>query len=79
MKKSITLIAAFLSLDKLTAMLDPRQFFRVNRSFLVSLSAIGQIYAYSGGKLKLDLIPKSPQEVFVSGDRITYFKEWLGK
>lgn len=67
------------SLDKLAALLDPRQFFRVNRSFLVSLSAIGQIYAYSGGKLKVELIPKSPQEVFVSGDRITDFKEWLGK
>lgn len=67
------------SLDKLAALLDPRQFFRVNRSVLVSLSAIQQIHSYSGGKLKLELSPKNHQEVFVTGDRITDFKEWLGK
>ncbi len=67
------------SLDKLAAMLDPRQFFRVNRSLLVSLSAIQHIHAYSAGKLKLELVPKSRQEVFVAGDRMTDFKEWLGK
>ena len=66
------------SLDRLAAMLDPRQFFRVNRSVLVSLSAIQHIHTYSGGKLKLELTPKARQEVFVTGDRITDFKEWLG-
>ena len=30
-------------------------------------------------KLKLELIPKTKEEVFVSGDRISDFKEWLGK
>jgi len=67
------------SLDKLTAMLDPWQFFRVNRSLLTSLLAIQHIHAYSAGKLKLELMPKSRQEVFVAGDRMTDFKEWLGK
>src|SRR5438128_4697863 len=67
------------SLDKLTQVLNPRQFFRVSRQFLVSLSAIQTIHTISAGKLKLDLQPKSRQEVFVSGDRMTEFKEWLGK
>lgn len=67
------------SLDKLTQLLNPRQFFRISRQFLVSLPAIQTIHAFSAGKLKLDLIPKSRQEVFVSGDRMTEFKEWLGK
>ncbi|MGF7216305.1 DNA-binding LytR/AlgR family response regulator [Spirosoma lacussanchae] len=67
------------SLDKLTQLLNPRQFFRISRQFLVSLSAIQTIHTYSAGKLKLDLMPKSRQEVFVSGDRMTEFKEWLGK
>ncbi|MFN8345960.1 MAG: LytTR family DNA-binding domain-containing protein [Spirosomataceae bacterium] len=67
------------SLDKLTQLLDPHVFFRINRSFLVSLSAIHTAHAYSGGKLKLDLLPPHKQEIFVSGDRITDFKEWLGK
>ncbi len=67
------------SLDKLVSMLDPHLFFRVNRSFLVSMGAIRTIHTYSGGKLKLDLDPVPRQEVFVSGDRITDFKVWLGK
>lgn len=67
------------SLDKLTQLLNPRHFFRISRQFLVSLPAIQTIHTYSAGKLKLDLIPKSRHDVFVSGDRMTEFKEWLGK
>lgn len=67
------------SLDKLTQLLNPRQFFRISRQFLVSLPAIQTIHTFSAGKLKLDLVPKTKQEVFVSGDRMTEFKEWLGK
>ncbi len=67
------------SLDKLTQVLNPRHFFRISRQFLVSLPAIQTIHTFSAGKLKLDLTPKSRQEVFVSGDRMTEFKEWLGK
>ena len=67
------------SLDKLTQLLNPRHFFRISRQFLVSLPAIQTIHTYSAGKLKLDLTPKSRHEVFVSGDRMTEFKEWLGK
>ncbi len=67
------------SLDKLTQLLNPRQFFRISRQFLLSLPAIQTIHTYSAGKLKLDLRPLPRQEVFVSGDRMTEFKEWLGK
>lgn len=67
------------SIDKLAALLDPKVFFRVNRAFLVALPAIRTIHAYSGSKLKLDLQPPARQEIFVSGDRMTDFKNWLGK
>jgi len=67
------------SLDKLTQLLNPKQFFRISRQYLVSLPAIQTIHTFSAGKLKLDLIPKTKQDVFVSGDRMTEFKEWLGK
>jgi DNA-binding LytR/AlgR family response regulator len=67
------------SLDKLIQTIDPRDFFRINRQFIVSLNSIQLVHTYSAGKLKLDLKPKPRQEVFVSGDRITEFKEWLGK
>lgn len=67
------------SLDKLVDLLNPTHFFRVNRAYLVSLGSIRTIHTYSGSKLKLDLNPAPRQDIFVSGDRITTFKEWLGK
>ncbi|GAB3938152.1 LytR/AlgR family response regulator transcription factor [Larkinella terrae] len=67
------------SLDKIASLLNPREFFRVNRAHLVSLAAIESIHMYSGSKFKLDLQPASRQEVFVSPDRLSDFKTWLGK
>ncbi|GAB3883280.1 LytR/AlgR family response regulator transcription factor [Spirosoma agri] len=67
------------SLDQVSGMLDPVRFFRVNRQFLVARPAIHAIHAYSAGKLKLDLLPASRHEVFVSLSRITEFKDWLGR
>ncbi|MFC5408045.1 LytR/AlgR family response regulator transcription factor [Larkinella bovis] len=67
------------SLEKLGQLLDPHQFFRVNRSFLVADSAILSVYTYSGSRLKLELQPEPRQEVFVSIDRVTAFKEWMGR
>ncbi|TLV03850.1 LytR/AlgR family response regulator transcription factor [Dyadobacter luticola] len=67
------------SLEKLTQLLDPADFFRVNRTLLISMNAIRDIHAISAGKLKIDLNPAMSQDVFVSSDRITEFKNWLGK
>lgn len=67
------------SLDKLTSLLDPQQFFRISRQYLVGFSAIQAVLTHFKGKLKLELIPKSKQDVFVSGDRMTDFKDWLGR
>jgi DNA-binding LytR/AlgR family response regulator len=67
------------SLDKLMQMIDPRQFFRVSRQFVVSLNSVQLVHTISPGKLKLDLIPTTKHEVTVSGDRVSDFKEWLGK
>ena len=67
------------SLDKLIEAIDSKQFFRVSRQFIVSLNSIQMVRAISAGKLKLDLIPKTKQDVTVSGDRISDFKKWLGK
>lgn len=67
------------SLDQLGSMLNPAQFFRVNRQFLAARRAIQTIHAYSAGKLKLELLPASRHEVFVSLSRIAEFKDWLGR
>ncbi|HLP92919.1 MAG TPA: LytTR family DNA-binding domain-containing protein [Saprospiraceae bacterium] len=67
------------SLDKLSTLLDPTLFFRVSRQFLVSFASVQTVHTHFKGKMKLDLLPKSKLDVFVSGDRMSDFKEWLGK
>ena len=67
------------SLDKLAQQLDPRQFFRVSRQYVVNLAAIDTVHAYAAGRLKLELRPTPRHEVLVSGDRVADFKEWLGR
>jgi DNA-binding LytR/AlgR family response regulator len=64
-------------LEQLEKQLDPALFFRLNRQYLSSLKAIGKIYSYFAGKLKLDLLPPRPEEVLVSRDRAPLFKRWL--
>lgn len=67
------------SLDKVASLLNPQQFFRVNRAYLVSLGAIQSIHTFSGSRVKLDVLPAARQAVFVSPDRLSDFKTWLGK
>jgi len=67
------------TLDQLEALLSPDHFFRINRKNIISLSAIGKIHTYFNSRLKLDLIPKTDQEVIVSRDRVNDFKQWLDK
>jgi len=66
------------SLDDLTDMLDPKFFFRINRQFIIKMEAIGNIHIYPKSRLKLELKPVSTKEVFVSRDKVTKFKQWLG-
>jgi DNA-binding LytR/AlgR family response regulator len=67
------------SLEALEQSIDPKLFFRVNRQYFVAHSSIRNMNLYSPGKLRVELQPPATEEVFVSGDRLTNFKEWLGK
>jgi len=60
-------------------MLDPQYFYRLNRAFIVQIKAIAQIHNYFNGRLKLDLNPAIEKEVLVSREKVTEFKEWMGK
>lgn len=67
------------SLDRLSGLLDPKVFFRINRHMIVSFGSIKQVLTHIKGKIKLEVKPPYREEVMVSGDRMTVFKEWLGK
>lgn len=67
------------TLDKLQSKLDPEQFFRINRQFIIQICAISDMVAYSKGRLKISLEPSPKKETIVSIDRATDFKNWLNK
>ena len=66
-------------MEQLENVLAPHLFFRINRSYIVSMQTVKEIHAYFGNRLKLYLTPAADKEVIVSRKRVTDFKEWLGK
>ncbi|WP_397446770.1 LytR/AlgR family response regulator transcription factor [Polaribacter sp. R77954] len=65
------------SLENWQDQLDPEQFFRVNRTFIVHINAIKDIVAYSNSRLKLILNSYKETEIIVSRDRVKDFKNWI--
>ncbi len=67
------------TLEHLTEELNPRQFFRANRKFIISIQSIVEAHLYSKNKLKLELRPPASDEVIISSERATKFKNWLAR
>ncbi len=67
------------TIDEIENMVDPGAFFRINRGFLVSIKCIDQINDYFGNRLKLNLKPTIDKEALVSREKVTEFKNWMGK
>lgn len=67
------------TIDEIENMVDPGAFFRINRAFLVSIKCIDQIQDYFGNRLKLNLKPVIDKEALVSREKVSEFKNWMGK
>jgi two-component system, LytTR family, response regulator LytT len=65
------------TMENLEDQLNPQQFFRLNRSFIVSIDAIQQVKPYYNSRLKLSVKCITHQEdMVVSRDRVAGFKQW---
>ncbi|MBC8003890.1 MAG: response regulator transcription factor [Verrucomicrobia bacterium] len=67
------------SLDILLNELNPNDFFRINRQYLIKHGSIKQVHVFPKSHLKLELSPKPVEDTFVSIDKVTTFKKWLGE
>ena len=65
------------SLDMVQEMLDPKRFFRVSRSCIVAINAIENISKHLGTRLKLQLNPRTEEDIVVSRSRTSDFLIWL--
>lgn len=67
------------SLEQLETLLDPLLFFRINRKYIISVTAIVDMITISNYRLRLVLKNCDDQDVFVSRERMQEFKGWLDK
>lgn len=63
------------TLDELEDVLDKKNFFRVNRQFIINSDYIKNIHTSPNYKVELEFQPQ--EEITVSRDRVKDFKDWL--
>lgn len=65
------------TLDTIQKLLDPKEYFRINRSMIINLSSIKTIETYFNSRLTLRLEPPHMETIIVSRERVKEFKDWL--
>lgn len=67
------------TLDELSELLDPEFFFRANRQYIISRTAIKDIDIWFNSRLSVNLKISVPEKILISKARITEFKKWFGE
>jgi len=65
------------TLENLEELLDPKLFFRANRSYILNIHFIQDVVVYSNSRLKILPGIKWEQEVIVSREKVNEFKLWF--
>ncbi len=65
------------TLEELDNQLDPKNFYRANRQFLIHADFINTVHKHFKGKLLVELDHFSDEQVLVSSEKATAFKNWL--
>ncbi len=60
-------------------LLDPTQFYRINRQYVISIEYILELKNYPNRRLKVETSVPLKSELVVSRDRVSLFKEWLNQ
>jgi DNA-binding LytR/AlgR family response regulator len=65
------------NLDELEHIVDPKNFFRINRQFIIGYGSIAEMITYSKSRVLVKLNPPTKLETIVSTERSSSFKGWL--
>ena len=65
------------TLDELEQVLNPEEFFRINRQFIINSKSIREMYVISKSRVKVILHPPCEMDTAVSAERSAAFKKWL--
>jgi two-component system response regulator LytT len=66
------------TLEILEQELDPKEFYRISRKFIIPLKAIKEIIIYGNSRLKVVLPSYTTDDVVVSREKVSDFKNWIG-
>lgn len=66
------------TLEQLETELDPNDFYRISRKFIIPMKGIKEIQMHSNSRLKVILPTYKDDEVVVAREKVTDFKNWLG-
>ncbi len=67
------------TLEQITDLLNPSEFFRINRKYLIHINSMVDIVSYSNSRLKIKLKNSDDNDVIVSRDKVQDFKKWLDR
>jgi len=65
------------TLEQLEQQLDPQQFFRANRQFIINRNYVTEVDFYFNGRLLIKINPVPPEHILVSKARVPEFKSWM--
>jgi two-component system LytT family response regulator len=65
------------TLDELTSLLNPADFFRANRQFIVARNSIKEVDLWFNSRLSLNLNVKVPDKILISKVRVSEFRNWF--
>jgi DNA-binding LytR/AlgR family response regulator len=58
-------------------LLEPKIFFRLNRTYLLNINSIKDVIVYSNSRLKITLTQEFDKEIIVSREKVGDFKAWF--
>ena len=65
------------SLRDLTMALDPADFYRINKKYLVHIDSLRKFKLCVAGRIEVELYPAPREKVFINQVRMQDFKKWV--
>jgi two-component system, LytTR family, response regulator LytT len=65
------------SLEQIQQLLAERQFFRLNRQYLINFDAVKEVEHYFARKLLVNLTVATPEKLLVAKEKVRTFLNWL--
>lgn len=65
------------TLDELEKSIDPKQFYRTNRQFIINRSAVSNAERFFARKLVVKLMVDTPETIIVSKAKTSEFLQWM--